>query len=227
MLTDDAILGGGLSFIGGMMTNASNAKTAQKQMEFQMNMARDQRGYESHEAKLNRAFQAGMSDTAHRREVADLRAAGLNPILSATGGPGASTPAGAQGRSTGGSGAGFPAVDALGNAVSSALAARRNAAEVKNMEKLNDNIDMDTKLKLEQKRATHETIYHNYWRATHEQTQNEATMANRDLLRNQIPGSNIEAQIDRTAYGTGTRYADRIGKSIGSALGARRLFQQR
>ena len=71
-------------------------------------------------AKKQMGFQQAMSNTAHQRQVADLRAAGLNPILSARLG-GASTPSGAQPNI-------IPNVGAAG--VNSALNAYNTAAQV-------------------------------------------------------------------------------------------------
>lgn len=51
--------------------------------------------WNAEQAQIDRDWQKMMSDTAHQREVKDLQAAGLNPVLSA-GGNGASTPSGAQ-----------------------------------------------------------------------------------------------------------------------------------
>lgn len=53
--------------------------------------ARRQRQFEAQQAQIARDWSEQMSNTAHQREVADLKEAGLNPVLAA-GNYGASTP---------------------------------------------------------------------------------------------------------------------------------------
>lgn len=74
-----SLLSAGASFVGSMMQRSS---------------ARDANQTNIRLARENREWQEYMSNTAHQREVQDLIAAGLNPILSVNQ-TGASTPTGA------------------------------------------------------------------------------------------------------------------------------------
>lgn len=75
--------------------NAWSASQAQIQRDWQVEQNQKAMDFNSAEAAKNRDWQKYMSNSAHQREIADLKAAGLNPVLSAMGGNGAAVTSGA------------------------------------------------------------------------------------------------------------------------------------
>ena len=75
--------------------NAWSAGQAQIQRDWQEQQNAKAMAFNQNEAAKNRNWQEMLSNTAHQREVRDLMAAGLNPVLSAMNGNGASVGSGA------------------------------------------------------------------------------------------------------------------------------------
>ncbi|WNK13986.1 MAG: DNA pilot protein [Microvirus sp.] len=107
--------GAGLSMLGGYIGNQASAR----------------------QARYQRDWEERMSGTAHQREVKDLQAAGLNPILSGMGGSGSSTPSGASAQQQ----------DIMTPAVRTWQDQRMQDETFKNMSLQRENIDADTSKK--------------------------------------------------------------------------------
>lgn len=112
---------------GGMMANAANAKQAAAQMAFQERMAGQQRQWAGelsqaqyeYQKNLNREarnWDAWMQGTAYQRATADMKAAGINPMLAYVQG----------GAGTGNVGAGSSSMSGVGSAPSGAQARMEN-----------------------------------------------------------------------------------------------------
>lgn len=85
------------------LIDPNGSKAARKQLEAQTMLDNSARKFSSEEAEKQRAWEKMMSDTAVQRQVADYKAAGLNPWLAVQhAGLGASTPVGSTAQSSSG-----------------------------------------------------------------------------------------------------------------------------
>lgn len=122
-----AVIGGIASYFGQQETNAANAKLAVWQTR--ENQA---------EAARNRKWQEQMSNSAHQREADDLQKAGLNRLLTATGG--ASTPSGGQGQA-----AGATMENSLKAGITTAFEAKQLGMQIERQEKELENLAAQTR----------------------------------------------------------------------------------
>lgn len=121
-------------FAGDVIGGIGGYMGAEQQGDDMIENTRVANQFSAEQASMNRAFQERMSNTSYQRGTADMKEAGLNPMLAYSQG-GASTPSG-----NAASGIAAGTVNKLGSAISGA----QQAAQIQNTQAQTDNIKADT-----------------------------------------------------------------------------------
>lgn len=153
-MTIGATLGGVGSFIGGLASAFGSRSRNDKIVGSQL-------------AVMD--YQRKLQNKAHFREVRDLRRAGLNPILSAMGGPGAMSPQ---------AGPALPLEDEVSKGISTAMAVKQLGAQL-------DNIESDTEVK----KANEENL----------KVDNKLKEAQAEMARNAVPATEAMSEMAKAA----------------------------
>lgn len=166
-------------------------------------------GMAKKEAQRNRDFQERMANTAYQRAMADLRKAGLNPILAAKMG-GASTPPGAMAHA--------PRIDTSG-VVGTALKIKRAKQERRNLTKQEEHMNalIATEWAKQSKMGREETLL-------------TASTAHTDLMNKQLflalPKMELESKIYSSPQGEAFRWMEKLSPFGGTARQLAPLFKR-